>query len=264
MANCATHPEVEAVGTCARCGQFYCAAERVELDAQVYCGTCAVRPDVDWLGIHFRKYEGQRSGLAWSFGLLGLLLGVLGVASLFAGALDSKRVLVALGLVLLGGAGLAFFSGRRFGRFAPVAMALPAAGCFALAATETPSSYGSLPVFLGSGLLLTLFGLSGVTDVRSKLFYRVPVPRPDLRKHFDRYGNNPLAVVSSRLALGSLFIPGLSLVALGLAVFSLTRVNSKATPPVGNVGTAVGAIVFSLFTSMIWGASLLPIVFRRH
>jgi hypothetical protein len=259
MANCATHPEVEAVGTCARCGQFYCAAERFELDAQVYCGTCAVRPDVDWLGIHFRKYEGKRSGLAWSFGLLGLLLGIVGVASLFAGTLDAKRMFVALGLVLLAGGGLAFFAGRRFGRFAPVAMALPAAGCFALASTQE-----SLPVFLGSGLLLTLFGLSGVTDVRSKLFYRVTVPRPDLRKHFDRYGNNPLAVVSSRIALGSLFVPGLSLVALGLAVFSLTRVNSKATPPVGNVGTAVGAIVFSLFTSMIWGASLLPIVFRRH
>jgi len=159
---------------------------------------------------------------------------------------------------LSGGGGLGVFWRSPPGRFAPVAVVLPAGTCLPFASTVP------LPVFLGSGLLLALFGLSGVTDVRSKLFYRVPVPRPDLRKHFDRYGNNPLAVISSRLALGSLFVPGLSLVALGLAVFSLTRVDSKATPPVGNIGTAVGAIVFSLFTSMIWGASLLPMVFRRH
>lgn len=258
MASCATHPEVEAVGTCARCGQFYCAAERVEFDAQVYCGTCAVRPDVDWLGIHFRQYEGKRSGLAWSLGLLGLLVGALSIASLQAAEFDPRRLLFALGLMLLAGAGLAFFSGRPFGRFAPLAVALPAAGCFGAASGEL------LITSILGGILLSLVGFSALSDLRSKLFYRVPVPRPDLRKHFDRYGNNPLAVVSSRLALGSLFIPGLSLVALGLAVFSLTRVNSKATPPVGNVGIAVGALIFSLFTSMLWGVSLSPIVFRRH
>lgn len=258
MANCATHPDVEAVGTCSRCGQFFCAAERIELDGAVYCGTCGVRPDVDWLGLHFRVYEGKRSGLAWTFGGLGLLLAFMGIAALVSAELDLKRAAAAGGLLLIALGLLAFFSGHRLGRFAPVALALPAAVCFGVSSGE------GLPVFLATSILLVLFALAGVTDVRSKLFYRVPVPRKDLRKHFDRYGNNPLAIVASRLALASLFIPGLSLVVIVMAVVALTRVNSKATPPVGNVGAAVGAIVFALFTSLIWGASLIPMVFKGH
>ena len=47
------------------------------------------------------------------------------------------------------------------------------------------------------------------------------------------------------------------LVSLGMGVVAITRIDSKAIPPVGNLSAALGAIIFSLFASLIWGVSLL-------
>ena len=75
MTACPTHPAAEAVGACARCGRFFCAAEERALDGQRYCGECGQRPDVDWLGAHYAPLIGKRSGFAWATGLIALGLG---------------------------------------------------------------------------------------------------------------------------------------------------------------------------------------------
>lgn len=85
----------------------------------------------------------------------------------------------------------------------------------------------------------------------------MPVPRATLHAHFKREGSNPLAVHASRLALLGLFLPGVGLLSLVMGVVAITRIDSKAVPPVGNLSAALGAIVFSLFTSLFWALSFM-------
>lgn len=249
MTACPTHPAAEAVGACARCGRFFCAAEERALDGQRYCGECGQRPDVDWLGAHYAPLIGKRSGFAWATGLIALGLGAVAAWVLSVMQRGSERTLLALGLLLFSAALFAFFSGARLGRVAPLVAAPLSGVCFGLMSSEW------LLTSVASTLVLLLYGFAGWTDVRSKLFFSVPVDRPALHKHFKLYGNNPLAVTASRVAILSLFVPGVGVVALVLAVIALARVDRRATPPVTNVGTALGALLFGLLTTLFWVAA---------
>lgn len=255
MAACAVHPEAEAVGTCARCGRFHCAAEQVALDGHVYCAECAARDDVDWLGKHYAKFEGKRSGTAWVYFFAGLLLAALALTMLLSpNSMRSERG-VGAALAVYSAAAIAFFTGWRRARWL-----LPVSGLLAGAVIGLVSEQWLAAC--GAGVLLSLFGLAAATDVRTMLFFRVPVGRPALRKHFDRYGSNPLAVGASRLALVSLFVPGLSLVSLVLGIIALARVDKNATPPIANVSAALAAIVFSLIVTGIYGLAIASAVFH--
>lgn len=212
-----------------------------------------MRPDVDWLGHHFRPYEGRRSVMAWSIGALSLVLfGLAGLALTSVTKRDTplQGFLIAGGLVTLALAGVGFFTGRPQGRWMPLAAAVPASGLFGLASDNPPVTF-----FFGS-LILLVFAGAAFTDVRSKLFYRVAVPRPDLLKYYRRVEDNPMAVYASRVALVSLIVPLLGLVGIVMGVIGLARVNRQATPPVGNASTAIGAIIFSLLTTLGWAGSL--------
>jgi hypothetical protein len=245
---CPAHPAEPSVGACTRCGRFYCAKERILLDARPYCGDCGTRPDVDWLGHHYRQLEGKRSGLAWFLLFLGLGLVMSGLA-LAISSLDRPRGLAGgVGLIVFGGCAIAVFSGRPRARPALFLGAALATASFLLDAREW--------IALVPGGLL--FGLAGAawTDVRTRVFFRVPVSRRELLRHYHREGSNPLAITASRLAFVSLIIPGLGLVSLVMGVMAVTRVNKKATPPVGNLSAALGAIIFSLFTMVIWAGWL--------
>ena len=112
MTWCPSHPGAESVGTCARCGRFYCAPERIELDGKAYCADCGVREDVDWLGQHYGKLEGKRSGLAWVVLGLGLPIGVLGVVAEFNGKSDWRDRTVGLALIVYGLSSVALFTGK--------------------------------------------------------------------------------------------------------------------------------------------------------
>lgn len=256
MAPCPTHPDAEAVGACDRCGRFFCLPERVALDGKRYCGECGARDDVDWLGKHYRKFEGKRSGLAWFLVLVGVLLGALGLVLAVSPGAGGKERSAGLALSLFAASCFASASGREGLRLAVLVGALLLALAFALI-SDRPFAGLVLGV---PGLAL---GIATWSDLRTRLFYRVPVPREQLLKHFLRLGNNPLAVLSSRLAFLGLFVPGLGLVSLVLAVLALTKVSAKKVPPVAGVRIALGALVFSLFTLFIWVAVLLPSFARR-
>lgn len=246
------HPSAEAVATCERCGRFFCAAEEVPLDGKRYCGECGKRDDVDWLGAHYGPLIGKRSGFAWSAGIIALMLGAFSVLAFFSfdGPI-ARRLPMVLGLGVLSAALFAFFSGVRWGRVAP----LVAAPVFGIGLGLMSSEW--LLVGTLCALVPLLFGAAGWTDVRSKLFFSVEVDRPALHKHFKLYGNNPLAVVASRLAFVSLLIPGMSVLAFVLGVIALARVNRTGTPPVTNAGTAIGAMIFSLITGIAWASAFL-------
>ena len=91
-------------------------------------------------------------------------------------------------------------------------------------------------------------------DVRTRLFFRLPVERAELRRHYERYGSNWQASSATRLAALGLFIPGLGLISLGLGIWGLSRVNPRAVPPIGGLGSALGAIVVSALSCVLWGA----------
>lgn len=243
MTSCPAHPEAEAIGTCARCGRFHCLAERIELDGKSYCAECGEREDVDWLGRRYRKLEGTRSGLVW----LMVLMGACSAGGAFAAFLESEswrdRGFFA-GLLLLGVALLLPMSGKVWSRWALLLSTPAAAAIFVTFSGEASAALLIVPALMVS--------LSTWTDVRTRLFFRLPVDRPTLLKHFMREGSNPLAVRASRLALFSLFIPGIGVISLVMAVMAISRIDSKATPPVGNLSAALGAIFFSAFGSFIW------------
>lgn len=247
MAPCPTHPESEAIGTCHRCGSFYCQPEQVEVDGFRYCGECGARPDVDWLGQHYRKLEGTRSGLAWFLFLLGSTVAAAAIAALFNAENWGDRAI--LGAVLfMALAAASVMSGKQWSLWAFL-LSGPVVGVLAFFATGQPWALAiGLPVLVLSGTTWT--------DVRTRVFFRKPVAREALYKHFHREGSNPLAVQASRLSLLGLFVPGLCLVSLVMGIVAVARVDTKVIPPVGNLSAAVGAIIFSLFASMIWGISL--------
>ncbi len=247
MTECPKHPGVAAVGTCARCGSYFCAAEARRIDDATYCGECAARGDVDWLGKHYAKFVGKRSALAWTVLALGVGAIALGIAMQFGASLAPGERLLAVGFIVWGAANVAIISGKPWARWLPLTAAFGVGVLVALASREFNVVAGFFVA-----LMLSVFALSIITDVRTRLFFRVPVPRDALQKHYDRYGSNPLAITASRLAFVSLIVPGLGLATLVMGVIALTRVNAKATPPVGNVSAALGAIVFSIFTSLIW------------
>ncbi len=247
MTECPAHAGVEAVGTCARCGRFYCAAEKLELEGKTYCAECGTREDLDWLGKHYRRLEGTRSGLAWFLLALGMTVAAGSLAGLIGSENWKERGFFA-GLLVMGLAAMTVMSGKTWSRLVLLGSA-PVAAVFFVAGTAEPWS---------AALVLPTLMVSAATwtDVRTKLFFRIPVDRDALRKHFDREGSNPLAVSASRLALLSLFIPGLGVLSLIMGVMALTRIDAKAVPPVGNVSAALGAIGFSVFSSLIWFGSM--------
>jgi hypothetical protein len=248
VTECPSHPGAESVGACARCGRFYCAPEQIELDGKVYCADCGVREDVDWLGQHYRKLEGKRSGLAWAILLIAAPFAALGLFSL-VGENSGQQKTIGLALIFYALAAFVFFTGTRWGRLALLSGATIAGGLLTFAIED----------YWGLLIALPILGLSASawTDLRTKLFYRVPVARKKLLQHYQREGSNPLAIQASRLALLGLFIPGVGVISLVMGVMSLTRIDKKAVPPVGNLSAAVAAVVFSLFTTAFWALSMM-------
>lgn len=249
MAQCPTHPGAEAIDTCTRCGRFFCAPERFELDGLYYCGDCGAREDLDWLGHHYRKLEGRRSGLAWVLLGLGLAQLVFGLSIIVKPQAPWRDVVLGLAVLVYGAACALFFTGHARARPGLVLGSFVSSLAFLVG---TPDGFlGLIPALLTIGLTAAAW-----RDVRSKLFYRKPVPRLTLYAHFHREGSNPMAVTASRLAVQGLFVPGVSVVSLVLAVVALTRVDPKAVPPVGNRSAAAAALFLSVLMSAFWGSVL--------
>jgi len=263
VTECPAHPGVEAVGTCSRCGRFYCAAEARIVDSQVFCGTCAERPEVDWLTHHYARLEGRRSGLVWFATFLGavalfvggsvivVMIQLLGdVLRREAKLEDAQWAAGPLAIILWSFSAFLLQTGKRWALtlhlVTVVLVSLLAA--FANGVREEQLFVG------GTTLVMTgLFWAVLRMDVRTRLFFRLPVERSALRAHYERYGSNWQAASASRLSALSLFIPGLALISLGLAVWGLSRIDKRAVPPVGGLGSALGAVILSAMSCALWG-----------
>lgn len=235
-ARCPRHPESPAVGLCTRCGVFFCDQDRRILGGKDYCERCAALPEVDYLEAFRLKYWGKRDAWAWVLGAGGLLSGLAGLSVLVEGLANARLVGSVLGLLNVGGGivGAAFWLGHRWARVAILALPLALAATNAVLAGLGAAMLGLLPFFMALAIFF---------DTRNQLFFRIPVPRARLHKAWDLYANNTLARMGFQTALAGLLIVPLAPAALGLSIVALTRVDSKAHPPIGKKGQAIAGIV---------------------
>lgn len=244
---CPTHG-APAVCTCARCGVFCCADDSRLVAGKRHCLACAERPELSWLSNLRAEWTGQRDAWGWGLPVLGLL--ELGGVVLAAGEWQELspvgRVSVGL-LVLQAGVHLWCFTGHPWARrllFAP-------AGLGVAAGVLTQSPWAGLGWGVGALLSVAVF-----SDVRSRLFFGAPVTDAALRKYHGQYHDNPPALWASRLAAVGLLVPFLGPLAVVLALVGLARVDKKATPPVGNAGTAALALVGGVLETALVAAML--------
>jgi hypothetical protein len=241
-ATCPNHPGEPAVGNCSRCGTFLCTAEWTVVDGAGYCPACAARDDVDYLEAFRKKYWGKRDSWAWTIGLgaPAQLLG--GLFTLVTG--PPEGYLAGVLLVLSGVNSAFFFFGKPLSRLGLV-----------LLTVAWTASYAFLigPVALVSGFVGALLVVSILTTTRTKLFFKLDVPRQALAKCWDQLANNALAGTSLALAVGGLLVPGFGLLAIFTGLVALTRVNRKSRPPIGKAGQAIGGIILGVLGSGLTG-----------
>lgn len=244
-ARCATHPEEEASGTCARCGTFFCAGCVRWVAGKAWCATCAARPEINYLEQFRLKLWGRRDGSSW------LALGVglaFGVAALL-GTSERASALTVLAFLACAGTGVCFFMGLRWAREAFIGVPLG----FALVCWlgESPG----VAVFL---TVIAFCGLIVYADTRNQLFFRRPVSRERLERLWHLRENNPMARRALSLGAGALLLPVLSPLAILCGILGLRRVDPEAIPPIGRKAEAMGGIVLGLVSMGLWGLLLWP------
>ena len=94
---CATHPDVLAVDTCARCGGFVCGDCLELIREDPYCPTCYRRPDVT-------GRASTRARVALACSVAGLLCGPLSIAGLVLAGRERRNASAAPASTDLAGA----------------------------------------------------------------------------------------------------------------------------------------------------------------
>jgi hypothetical protein len=227
---CAQHTDTPALGTCARCGTFFCALDSRDVDGRRYCESCAARPEVDWLERYRLSLWGRRDGWAWLFGLAAPLQ--LAVASFVL--IESREPVVG---ALTAGAAICsalWWLGKPAARIGMVLV-------FALQALYASAQYG--PAALMGFVLPSIILIAVVRNPRTRLFFKLDVTAEQLKRMWNLYANNNVARMGLTLGLAGLLIWPFAPLALICGVIGLTRVDPRATPPIGRRGSAIGAIV---------------------
>lgn len=242
-ARCPTHPDVPALGSCQRCGTFFCAACRVDVEGVAYCASCGVRPDVDWLGAYEQKLLGKRDGWAWYFGLQAIGLIVVG-ANVAAQTTGPTRLL-AIPALASAICGALFFFGYRHARLL--------LGLSTLAWIAAQAALFQW-VALVSAVFSIAFLATAFSSTRNRLFFRDSVSRAKLKRDYDRLADNLLARNAFALGFFSLLVPPVAPIAIVCGAIAHRRVNPNARPPVGKKGYAIAAIVLGVVGALIGGA----------
>jgi hypothetical protein len=263
---CQAHPERTALGTCTRCGVFFCDLDHRRVGGKPYCDTCAVRPDVDYLESFRLKYWGKRDGWAWLVGLGAVANLIQGMTLLVSGSsVERLTAPFAFGLAAMG---VCYWLGMRWARMAYVitfvalglimaAMGASTAGA-AVGGERATSAMGVLPMLMlvGMGVLIMIMALVIHHDTLNKLFFKVEVPREKLKKAWNLYMNNRMARTGLALGLLGLLIPVLGPFALVCSFIGLRRVDPNAHPPIGRKGHAIAGLVLGTLGCLFWGGRL--------
>jgi hypothetical protein len=245
-ARCFVHPEEPALGTCARCGTFFCAQDRRMVGDKDYCAACAMRPEVDYLEAFRLQYWGKRDVWAWlvAFGaLINLAFGLQLLAS------SPENLLFAIISLAAAAVGACFWAGLPFAR--PALCLVPIISLLVGLVTQGPRA-------LVSGLLPILITLVIYNDTRNKLFFRELVSPEALQKAWNLYSNNRVARTGFALSILGILAPIFAPIALACSIIGLRRVDPTAHPPIGRKGQAIAGIVLGSI-GILWGLALLVI-----
>jgi hypothetical protein len=245
-ARCFLHPEEPALGTCTRCGTFFCAQDRRTVGDKDYCASCAARPEVDYLEAFRLKYWGKRDGWAWLVALGALINLIFGLQLLASGAENLLFAIIALSSAAVG---VCFWAGLPFARLAL---------CFVPIVSMLVGAVTQGAQAVVSGVLPIIITLVIYNDTRNKLFFREEVPPEALQKAWHLYSNNRIARAGFMLSIFGILLPILAPVALVCSIIGLRRVDPAAHPPIGRKGQAIAGIVLGSI-GIVWGLTLLGI-----
>lgn len=234
---CATHPDREALGACARCGNFYCFDERAVFQEKGFCGTCGALPEVDYLETFRLRHWGKRDSWAYVVGVSALAQ--LALAVVFFQAQDWLSAV--LSLVAAANA-VCYFLGLPFARYGLIVLNM----VFAILNTASDPNAWTRSV------IPIAVSLSVLNNTRNQLFFKVDVSQDKLKKAWDLYANNSIARTGFFLGLVGAVFPPLAIVGLSCSIIGLVRVNPNAHPPIGRKGMAIAGIVLSSI-GLAWG-----------
>lgn len=238
---CAKHPDKVAQDTCSRCGNFYCADERVLVGMKAFCESCGALPEVNYLEQFRLERWGKRDG--WAY-----LIGVSALAQL-ALAFQFIRIddPLSAGISVIAAANaVCYFLGLPFARYSLIGVNV---AMLIFNTVEDPNGWtrSILPIAVSIAIF---------NDTRNQLFFKVPVPQDKLKKAWDLYANNTMARRGFFLGMFGMLIPPLAVVGLICSVIGLRRVNPDAHPPIGRKGMAIAGIAMSSI-GVIWGVGVL-------
>lgn len=243
-ARCFVHPEEPALGTCTRCGTFFCAQDRRTVGDKDYCASCATRPEVDYLEAFRLRYWGKRDAWAWLVAFGAIINLMFGLQLLVSGAENLLFAFIALGAAAVGAC---FWAGLPFARLAL---------CFVPIISMLVGMVTQGAQAFVSGLMPIIITLVIYNDTRNKLFFREEVPPEALRKAWHLYSNNRVARAGFVLSIFGLLMPFFAPVALVCSIIGLRRVDPAAHPPIGRKGQAIAGIVLGSI-GIVWGLTLL-------
>jgi hypothetical protein len=246
-ARCFAHPEEPALGTCARCGTFFCARDHRTVGDKDYCASCAARPEVDYLEAFRLKYWGKRDAWAWLVAFGAVINFVFGLQLLASGA---ENLLFAILSFASAAVGACFWAGLPFARLA--LCFVPIISMLVGVVTQGAQAFAS-------GILPIIITLIIYSDTRNKLFFREQVSPKVLRKAWELYSNNPVARAGFLLSILGILLPLVSPVALVCSIIGLRRVDLKAHPPMGRKGQAIAGIVLGSI-GVLWGLALMMLM----
>lgn len=232
-AMCPTHPTERALGNCSRCGAFICNLDSRLLEGQLYCSTCASRPDVDWLEAFRLKHWGKRDGWAWLFGIGALVQVALGIALVLQP--DTRLGAVFVFASAVGGA----LWWRKIAAARWLMIGLIVVQAIYLSVTLSAG-------FAVGNIMPLLIMISVATATRTRLFFELEVSRDELKKMWDLYSNNQVARYALSMGILGLIVWPFAPLALLCGVIGLSRVDPNARPPIGRKGAAIAGIVLGV------------------
>ena len=261
---CAYHVDRIAVGTCVRCGSFYCASCYKDLAGKRICSGCLAIPGIDYLADVRNKAWGKRDGWIWYLGVLfSISYAAIAVQAIAQGNLGQAIAAVAVTAVMV-----CYFLMLPWSRQLIFAV-VPFAAFTAvlqhpqnLAGDARPSAY-YLGTIIGRTGILLLFLLLAYRSTRNKLAFKLEVSDAELAKYYDTYVANPAARRACVYGAASIVVPLLIPFALAFGVRGLRRGDPNAWPPTGQRGAALWGLVFTGLSVVIWSVVAVDLGFRN-
>ncbi|HEX2675523.1 MAG TPA: hypothetical protein VHM19_02755 [Polyangiales bacterium] len=256
---CARHPDRRALGTCSRCGTYYCEQCHKRLSGRVLCGNCLEIPGIDYIRATRDRFWGKRDGWVWYFGIFsglgGVIIGTVAAVQTHDWV-TAATSFAALALVV------PYFLLVPWARKTLFLLLV----LYALRAAAAPST-ASLPVGfrLGSAavgiLIAALFMLGAYTSTRNKLAFRIEVSDADLER-LCMQRSNGMATRSLVYGFLSMFIPLTGLIVLPMAVSAYRRAKPDAWPPVGGKVHAIAGLIMSSLGVLLWSVAAYNLIHK--